>query len=126
MFLQISEYVFSQETTCSKSTNEILSSDVYPKIKNKDTIVTSMMSLFLLLTMYFYLTDLQPVYTVEPLLNTFLVFWVNIIYDQGNNELAYTMLLFSLNGRVWLNLANLYQTSDNKVVSFGKFCICSI
>ena len=94
MFLQISEYVFSQETTCSKSTKETLSSDLYPKIKDKDTIATSMMSLFLLLTMYFHLTDLQPIYTVEPLLNTFFVFWVNIIYDQGNNELAYTMLFF--------------------------------
>ena len=123
MFLQISEYVFSQETTCSKSTKETLSSDLYPKIKDKDTIATSMMSLFLLLTMYFHLTDLQPIYTVEPLLNTFFVFWVNIIYNQGNNELAYTMLFFSLNGR--LNSAN-YQISDNKVVSFGKFCICPI
>lgn len=124
MFLQISEYVFSQETTCSKSTKETLSSDLYPKIKDKDTIATSMMSLFLLLTMYFHLTDLQPIYTVEPLLNTFFVFWVNIIYNQGNNELAYTMLFFSLNGR--LNSANFYQISDNKVVSFGKFCICPI
>lgn len=50
---------FPKKQPVQNQQKETLSSDLYPKIKDKDTIATSMMSLFLLLTMYFHLTDLH-------------------------------------------------------------------